>query len=76
MGESSNLRRNIESFKAASMKIGDQVNNVSGIWRDSNFASLQKQMGELAKASRSIMENGERTCRSIDKFFAIANENV
>ena len=76
MSESTNLRRNIESFKAASMKIGDKINGVGDIWRDSNYAALQKQMGELAKASKSVIENGEKTCVCIDKFFTIANEKV
>ena len=76
MGESANIKRNIESFKAASMKIGDRINKAGDIWKDSSYASLQKQMGELAKASKSVIENGERTCGSIDKFFAIAKENI
>lgn len=76
MSESANLNRNIENFKAATMKISYRINKAGEIWKDSSYASLQKQMGELAKASKLVIETGERTGTSIDKFFAIAGEKI
>jgi len=76
MSESANLKRNIEGFQQNTRKMGDRINNASDIWKDSNYSSLQKQMGELAKASKSVIENGERACASIDKFFNIASERI
>ena len=76
MGESGGMKRNIEGFHQAARKINDRINNVGDLWRDSNYASLQKQMGKLSKASRAVIEGGERTCASIDKFFSIANERI
>ena len=76
MSESVNLKRNIENFKTASIKIGDKINRAGDIWKDSNYVSLHRKIDELAKDSRSVIENGEKTCMSIDKFFTIANEKI
>ena len=76
MSHSANLKVNIENFKTASMKISNKINNVGDIWKDSNYAALQKQIGNPAKASKSVIENGEKTCISIDKFFTVANEKI
>ena len=73
---SSGLRREIEGFKLSTGKISEKLNNVSDIWKDSNYSSLQTQIGELAKNSKTVIENGERACSSIDKFYAIAAEEV
>jgi len=76
MSESANLKRNIDSFRLSAKKVSDKINNTGDIWKDKNYSALQKQMGELAKASKSVIDNGERTCASADKFFAIANERI
>ena len=73
-GESSALRKELEGFKLSTGKISDRINGVGDIWKDSNYASLQKQIGELAKKSRMVIESGERICSDTDKFFAIAAE--
>ena len=70
------LKENIEAFCFAAKKVSEKINEAGDIWRDSNYASLQKQMGELAKSSKAVIESGERTCESADKFFAIAYKNV
>ncbi len=75
-GESLQLRKEIERFKLSTMKISEKINSVSDIWRDNNYASLQAQIGELAKNSKTVVESGEKTCSSIDKFFEIAAEKV
>jgi len=72
----SGLRKEIDGFRLATGKISEKINGVSDIWRDSNYASLQTQIGELAKKSKTIIESGERACTSIDKFFAVAVEDV
>ena len=74
--KSSALRREIESFKLSTMKISEKINGVSDIWQDSNYASLQTQISELAKNSRIVIENGEIACSGVDKFFSIATEGV
>jgi len=76
MSESANLKRNINSFRLSAKKVSDKINNTGDIWKDKNYSALQKQMGELAKVSKSVIDNGERTCASTDKFFAIANERI
>jgi len=76
MGRSANLKRNIDGFRLSAKKVSESINKVGDIWKDSNYASLQKQMGELAKASKAVIENGERTCASADKFFEIASEKI
>jgi len=76
MSESANLKRHIDGFRLSAVLVGDKINNVGDVWKDNNYAALQKQIGELAKASKSVIENGERACVSIDKFFAIANEKI
>ena len=75
-GDSSALRREIEGFRQATGKISERINGVGDIWKDSNYASLQKQIGELAKKSKTINEYGDRACSSIDKFFTISAEEV
>ncbi|MDR0219945.1 MAG: hypothetical protein LBI54_00890 [Lachnospiraceae bacterium] len=75
-GESAKIRKEIESFKLSTGKISEKINGVSDIWRDSNYASLQAQVGELAKKAKTVIENGERACLSIDQFFAIVAEEV
>ena len=76
MGRAANLKGYIEEFKAAGNKISGGIKNAGDIWKDSNYASLHKQMGELAKASKSVIESGERACASVDRFFGIADEKV
>jgi len=76
MNVSANLKRDIDDFKLSSRKISQKISNTGDIWKDENYTSLQKQMGELAKASRSVIENGERVYTSADKFFEIANEKI
>ena len=73
---SSVLKKELEGFKLSTRKISEKINGVSGIWNDSNYASLQTQIGELAKKSKVVIESGERVCSCIDKFFAVATENV
>jgi hypothetical protein len=73
---STELRRELESFKLSTGKVSEKLNNVSDIWKDSNYASLQNQIGELAKNSKTVIESGEKACSSIDKFFAISAEVV
>jgi len=75
-GESSALRREIENFKLSTGKISEKINGAGDIWRDSNYASLQAQIGELAKKSRTVIENSDKACSSIEKFFSIAAEEV
>jgi len=70
------LRKEIENFKLSTGKISEKLNNVSDIWKDSNYTSLQTQIGELAKNSKMVIESGERTCSNIDKFYAISAEEV
>ena len=70
------LQRELEGFKLSTGKISEKINGVGDIWKDRNYASLQTQIGELAKKSRTVIENGERACSSIDKFFAIAAEKI
>jgi len=76
MSESANLKRNIDSFRLSTKKISERIRGVGDIWRDNNYSSLQKQMGELARASKSVIESGDKTCTSIDKFFDIASEKI
>ena len=61
---------------ASTRKISEKINSVGDLWRDSNYASLQKQIGELAQNSKTVIEGGDRACSSIDKFFQIAEEDV
>ena len=76
MSESASLKRNIDDFRLSTKKISERISAAGEIWKDSNYASLQKQIGELAKSSRTVIENGEKTCAGIDKFFDIANEQI
>ena len=73
---SSVLRKELDSFKLSTARISEKINGANDIWRDSNYASLQTQIGELAKKSRTVIERGERACSCIDNFFAIAAEEV
>ena len=75
-GESAALRKELERFKIATGKLSQKINGVGEIWRDGNYASLQTQIGELAKNSKTVIENGNNACSSIDKFFSIAAEKV
>jgi len=75
-GESSTLRRELEGFKLSTGKISERVKSVGDIWSDGSYASLKTQIEELAKKSRSVIENGNNVCISIDKFFSIAAEEV
>ena len=70
------LKKELESFKLSTGKISEKINSVWSIWSDSNYASLQARIGELAKMSKIVIESGEKACSSIDKFFAIAAEEV
>ena len=70
------LRRELESFKLSTGRISEKINAVADIWQDSNYASLQIQISELAKNSKTVIERGESTCSNIDRFFAIAIEEV
>ena len=74
--DTSGLKREIESFKQFTSKLSDKINSVGDIWQDANFASLQTQIGELAKASRSVVENGDMVCKNAERFFTVAKEDV
>ena len=76
IANSSVIKREIESFKASTAKISEKLNNVGDMWTDQNYASLSKQVQELAKQSKIVIESGERACTNIDKFFSIAGEDV
>jgi len=73
---SSSLRRELEGFKASTRKISERINGVGDIWNDSRYSSLQTQIGELAKKSKTVIEGGERACSSIDRFFTIVGESI
>ena len=73
---SSVLRKELDSFKLSTIRISEKINGVSDIWGDKNYSSLQTQIGDLAKKSRTVIESGERACSFINKFFAIAAEEV
>ena len=73
---SSALRKELESFRLSTIKLGENINSVSNLWKDSNYNSLHAKISELAKASKTVIESGERTCQSVDKFFNIAAEIV
>ena len=73
---SSALRKEIENFRASTGKISEKLNNVGDMWTDQNYASLSTQIQELAKHSKIIIESGDKSCTSIDKFFSIAGEDV
>lgn len=70
----SGLKNELEKFKFSTVKISERVNGVGNIWNDGNFVSLRVQIVDLAKASKTVIESGERTCSSMDKFFKIAAE--
>ena len=74
MGESASLRRNIKDFRNYTDKIAKKISGAGDIWRDRNYALLQKQMGNLQKASKSVINSGVDTGKYVDKFFSIANE--
>jgi len=74
--KSSALKKELEGFKMSTGKISEKINSVSDIWKDSNYASLQSQIGELAKKVKVVIENGDKVCSSIDKFFSIVAEDV
>ena len=76
MAESAGIKRNIDDFRLSTRKISEKINEAGDIWRDSNYSSLHRQIGELAKASKSVIESGDRTCTSIDKFFDISGERI
>ena len=75
-GTSSDIKKELDNFTLSSRKIGEKISGIGEIWRDSNYASLQSQIGELAKESRKVIETGSDACASIDKFDAIAMESV
>jgi hypothetical protein len=66
----------MDSFRLSAKKVGERINNVGDIWSDNSFVSLQKSMSELAKSSKLVIENGDRACASVDKFFTIASEKI
>jgi len=74
--ESAKLRRELEGFKQSAAKLSEKINGVSEVWRDQNYAALHVQMGELAKSSKTVIDDGEKTCSCIEKFFSIAAESV
>jgi hypothetical protein len=75
-GESAKLRREIEGFKQSTAKLSTKINEAGSVWKDANYATLSSQIGELAKSSRTVIESGEKTCSSIDKFFTTAAEDI
>ena len=74
--DTSGLKREIESFKQSTSRLSDKINSVGEIWQDANFASLQAQISELAKASRSVVEIGDTVSKNAERFFAITKESV
>jgi len=70
------IKRHLEDFRLSTSKLSVKINGLSEIWNDDNCASLQAQIGELAKSSRTLIENGARACANAEKFFAIAEEKV
>ena len=76
MSESSVIRRSIDDFRLSTIRVSDRINDAGDIWKDSKYISLHRQMGELAKASKAVIESGDRTCKSIDNFTVIANERI
>jgi hypothetical protein len=76
MGESDNLKKNIDTFRLSAKRVAEKINNIGDIWNDNSYVALRKTMGDIAKASKSVIEHGDRTCGSTDKFFAIANEKI
>ena len=76
MGSSSSLKRELEVFKSATGIISDKINGINEFWNDNVYSSLQTSIRELAKNSKSVIESGDKACASIDRFFAIAAEDV
>jgi len=72
----SGIKKELDGFRLSTGKISEKINGVSDFWKDNNYASLQTQIGELAKKSKAVIESGERACASIDKFFVVAAEDV
>ena len=74
MNESADLDRHIEDFRLQTDKVVKKISGVGDIWKDSNYSSLEKQMGKLARASKSVIKNGRSASKCVDNFFIIANE--
>jgi len=73
---SSGVRRELEGFKQLTSKLSQKINSVGNIWSDGNYNILHSRISELAKESRHVVDNGDRACVSIDRFFTIAEETV
>ncbi|MCL2295365.1 MAG: hypothetical protein FWC36_10985 [Spirochaetes bacterium] len=76
INHASAIKKELDAFKLSTGKVSEKINRVGDIWNDGNYASLQARIGELAKTSKTVIESGERACSGIDKFFAIAAEEV
>jgi len=76
VNHSSAIRKELDGFRLSTGKISEKINGVSEVWKDSNYASLQAQIGELAKKSKAVIEYSEKACSSINRFFAIVEEKV
>ena len=70
------LKKELEDFKVSTGKISDRINGVGDIWRDNHHSLLQERISDLAKASRAVIENGEKTCVCVDHFFNIVAEEI
>jgi len=76
INESTLLKKEIDYFQVSTGKLSQKINGVGNLWQDKNYITLQKQINELAKMSRVVLENGSRASKSISLFITTANEDV
>ena len=71
---SSQIKKGIQDFQAAVMKLRESIKSASSLWKDAKFTELFSSIGEIANTSKEAIVAGDRCSVLIDKFEKISSE--
>ena len=63
----------LQEFQNSLKNLSDTITAARVLWKDENYAKLSRSVIEVANMSRAVVEAGERSQRSVNRFYDIAS---
>lgn len=68
------INRSLTDFQLSVQRLSSGIQAASSLWRDPKYAELASEITQIANQSRTVLVSGDTCCDSIEKFFAVAEE--
>ena len=63
----------LQEFQNSLKNLSATITAARVLWNDENYAKLSQSVIEVANMSRAVVEAGERSQRSVNRFYDIAS---